>query len=233
MGICQAKRAPKDPYGALDPDGLAAAEGESKGEPVYLNVYDLMIMNHTTSRVGLGIYHTGVEVYGREYSFAGHYYTESTGLRESQPHDTSWLHDAIFKERVLVGHTTYTQPQVRALFTELKPDYLGPSYNVLDRNCNHFTQRFLRLLTQKDLPDYVNRVMNIAAKVRPCLPTAFKQNLRDQTPPADYGTPRPAATNTAAATAAAKGDATAAAAATAATTRGASSGAKAAVEAAA
>lgn len=34
-------------------------------EPVYLNVYDLMIMNYTINRVGLGVYHTGVEIYGR------------------------------------------------------------------------------------------------------------------------------------------------------------------------
>ena len=32
---------------------------------MWLNVYDLMIMNYTINRVGLGVYHTGVEVYGR------------------------------------------------------------------------------------------------------------------------------------------------------------------------
>lgn len=34
-------------------------------EPVWLNIYDLMIMNYTLDRIGMGVYHTGVEVYGR------------------------------------------------------------------------------------------------------------------------------------------------------------------------
>lgn len=32
-----------------------------------------------------------------EYSYAGHYHTENTGLKESIPRDTSWLHDAIWR----------------------------------------------------------------------------------------------------------------------------------------
>ena len=89
---------------------------------MYLSVYDLMIMNYTINRMGLGVYHTAIQVYDRgalgllgtsflsfrsdsvlpfllraEYSYAGHYYTENTGLKESMPGDTSWLHDAVFR----------------------------------------------------------------------------------------------------------------------------------------
>lgn len=57
-------------------------------------------------------------------------------------------------------------------------------------NCNHFTEQFLKLLTAKELPDYVNRIMRIARKVRPCLPGMFKLDLRDQQPPPEYDSHR-------------------------------------------
>jgi hypothetical protein len=93
------------------------------------------------------------------------------------------------------------------MFNSMKPEYLGPSYNVLDKNCNHFTSRFLRKLTGKDLPPYVDRIMKVcslprplhrasltradpraqvARKVRPCLPTMFKEDLRNQQAPPEY-----------------------------------------------
>lgn len=140
----------------------------------------------TINRVGLGVYHTGVEVFGREYSYAGHYHTETTGLKESMPRDTSWLNDAVFRERILIGYTKYTPVEVRQRFEEMKPSYLGPSYNVLDRNCNHFTDKFIRVLTKKELPPYVQRLMRVARKARPCLPSMFKHDLRDQEAPPEY-----------------------------------------------
>jgi deubiquitinase DESI2 len=159
---------------------------KQRGEPVWLNVYDLMIMNYTINKIGIGVYHTGVEIYGREYSYAGHYHTESTGLKESLPRDTSWLQDAIWKERVYVGKTQKSRAEVRELFEQFKPQYLGPSYNVLEKNCNHFTDKFCRALTGSEIPEYVQRIMRVAKKVRPCLPGMFTSDLRDQTPPAEY-----------------------------------------------
>ena len=38
-------------------------------EPVILNVYDMFWTNDYTSNVGVGVYHSGLEVYGREYAY--------------------------------------------------------------------------------------------------------------------------------------------------------------------
>lgn len=66
MGMCQAKR---EPGKGESVDGREVEIDPSQGEPVYLNVYDLMIMNYTINRVGLGVYHTGARcarrVHGR------------------------------------------------------------------------------------------------------------------------------------------------------------------------
>ena len=45
--------------------------GSGDRVPVILNVYDLSPQNKYTYCCGLGIYHSGVEVYGVEYAFGG------------------------------------------------------------------------------------------------------------------------------------------------------------------
>jgi PPPDE putative peptidase domain len=89
-------------------------------------------------------------------------------------------------ERIYVGQTMATRQQVRDHFKVLQQEYLGPSYNVLDRNCNHFTAHFVQWLTGRPLPDYVNRIMEVAKKVRVCLPSTYKKDLRDTEAPPEY-----------------------------------------------
>jgi len=65
----------------------------------------------------------------------------------------------------------------------------GTGTNVTDRharNCNHFTEHFVKILTNKELPSYVNRIMKVATKVRVCLPGMFTNDLRDQQAPPEY-----------------------------------------------
>ncbi len=59
-------------------------------EPVLLNVYDLFWTNHVSSRLGMGVYHSGVQVYGREWSF-GFHDLEVTGIYHHSPRDAGEL----------------------------------------------------------------------------------------------------------------------------------------------
>ncbi len=54
--------------------GVEASEDltPGSGEPVVLNVYDMFWTNEYTGNMGLGVYHSGVQVYGREYAYGGH-----------------------------------------------------------------------------------------------------------------------------------------------------------------
>ena len=49
---------------------------------VVLNVYDLSPSNKYLYSIGLGFYHSGVEVNGKEYSFGGNPEMMSTGVTQ-------------------------------------------------------------------------------------------------------------------------------------------------------
>ena len=57
---------------------------QANGEPVILNVYDIFWANEYTENIGLGVYHSGLEVYGREYAYGGHPFP-SSGIFDTAP----------------------------------------------------------------------------------------------------------------------------------------------------
>jgi len=204
MGGCQAKRIkPSSGSKNATPD---SAPTLTQPEPspflkqrtqVWLNIYDLLLTNYTTSKFGLGVYHTGVVIYGVEYCYSGpqegKLHLEVTGLRTTIPGDSSWIEDAVFKEPVLIGYSELSPLEVNSVYLEMCDIYRGPSYNILNRNCNHFTRDFLsRILDQESLtarghfrgqdilPPYIDRITRVATKVRPCLPRIWTTDLREQ-----------------------------------------------------
>lgn len=127
-------------------------------ERVLVRVYDLgqtFITKGVLNRVtqNYGAFHTGVEVYGREWSFGMTLDDWSTGVTWNPPGINP---DHSFRETLSMGYTTLSPMQVLKLIDVMKVEWKGSSYNLLARNCHHFSDEFCQRLGVVGLPDWVN-----------------------------------------------------------------------------
>ncbi|KAJ0389725.1 hypothetical protein ATCC90586_010496 [Pythium insidiosum] len=93
--------------------------------PVRLNVYDLSDSNDYTAYVGLGLYHTGVEIGGDEFSFAS-----GAGVFASPPRQAA---GARFRESIDMGVFPGTSAEARNLAMSLQHEFDGASYNLFTK----------------------------------------------------------------------------------------------------
>lgn len=131
--------------------------------PVVLNVYDMYWINQYTFPVGLGVFHSGVVVHGKEYAFGGHPYNWS-GIFEMSPKSVETLGDDFkFRETVTIGTTSLSPNEVEDLVRQMGLNYQGCSYHLIDKNCNHFTSEFCEVLCSKPIPGWVNRLATVSS----------------------------------------------------------------------
>jgi hypothetical protein len=136
--------------------GDAAAAAQDAGSPVTLNAYQMSEQN--PSLPGFGVWHTGIEVYGVEYTF-GKRESSLSGISAMKPRSAPGV---IYKESVEVGRTKLSAREVRDLVTTLGSTFAGDSYHVTGRNCNHFSEEFCQRLCGTGIPGWVNRAAKTA-----------------------------------------------------------------------
>lgn len=147
-GSTPTARAPRQARGAV----------EAPSSPVFLNVYDVTPANGYARWLGLGVYHSGVQVHGVEYAYGAHD-GASSGIFEVVPRRCPGY---AFRESVQVGATDLSRAEVRALMAELAADFPGDAYNLVSRNCNHFCDAACRRLVRAPrIPRWVNRLAKI------------------------------------------------------------------------
>ncbi|CAE7327955.1 hypothetical protein FNF31_07881 [Cafeteria roenbergensis] len=118
------------------------------GEPVLLNVYDLHPANEHLRFLGLGAYHSGVEVFGSEYTFA------NGGVFSTTPKDAN---GAPLCETIVLGETFEGSRDVERMVDELRRDFPAGTYHLLKKNCNSFSEALARKLLNRSIPGWVNR----------------------------------------------------------------------------
>lgn len=146
-------------------------------EPVILNVYDLFNINEYVVPLGLGIFHTGIQVYGSEYTYGGHTYSHS-GIFEMAPRSAEQeLGDNFhYRESIHLGYTHFSRDEVNRIVDQLGWQFTGNSYHLTANNCNHFSDTMSRLLCGQNIPGWINRLAFVVGCVpflQRCLPNEW------------------------------------------------------------
>ncbi|CAF0787833.1 unnamed protein product [Rotaria sp. Silwood1] len=131
-------------------------------ESVILHIYSISErVNRFSLMFGLGLYHTAVEVYGKEHSFIAHPF-KFTGIVSTTPKTAAY----IYQEGLNIGQTKMNKQTVGHVLRKLGKIFTGSSYHLLYNNCNHFANEFIKRLCKGKLPAYINRAANSVC----CLP---------------------------------------------------------------
>lgn len=147
--------------------------------PVFLRVYNLgqtfITRWHNNVTKSYGAYHTGVEVYGREWAFGvpGDEYTSAVGWcppGECAEHD--------FREMLYMGSTTFSPKQVEAIIADMRQEWTGPTYDMFTKNCHKFSQAFCNRLGVAETPSWINDLAEALAPVPDSRPSS-KENLEE------------------------------------------------------
>lgn len=117
--------------------------------PVKLNVYDLHVANEFVAAIGLGLYHSGVEIDGREYVFGS-----GSGIADVAPRSAP---NAIFRASIPMGSFDGGSREVARAVDELRSTFPESGYDLVSRNCNHFADALVFELLRKHIPAWVNR----------------------------------------------------------------------------
>ncbi|PRQ26914.1 putative PPPDE putative peptidase domain-containing protein [Rosa chinensis] len=139
--------------------------------PVYLNVYDLTPINGYAYWLGLGVYHSGVQVHGVEYAFGAHDHA-TTGIFEVEPKKCPGF---VFRKSILIGRTDLGPKEVRAFMEKLAEDYSGNTYHLITKNCNHFCNDVCLRLTERPIPRWVNRLARLGLFCNCVLPAGLNE----------------------------------------------------------
>ena len=108
--------------------GMPAWGSRSGGAcKVMVNVYDLSEVNEYVVPFGLGAFHSGVEINGREWTFAG-----GAGIHDTSPRDAP---GAVFREAIDMGSFEGGSGRVHDAIEALRPDFAPEQYNIMTKNC--------------------------------------------------------------------------------------------------
>jgi len=171
---------------------------------VHLNVYDLAgdwrvsafnRMSLDMLQIG-GMFHAGLEVYGREYMFGGggpdddvygeitideDIYTlssaEESGVSSCDPRACDRHR---FRQTECLGLTTLSEKEVQDTLCVLARDWPSRCYRTLEKNCVHFCRDFSEQLGVTAVPDWVNYLAVSAAERHVIQPiTSAGENAED------------------------------------------------------
>lgn len=97
-----------------------------------------------------GIWHTGIEVYGIEYFFGG------GGIMKAPPHQVETEYGMKPVNIIELGSTEIPQDVFEEFVRECEAGrFSGPSYNLIENNCNNFSDEASQFLLGVGIPEHI------------------------------------------------------------------------------
>lgn len=158
-------------------ESTSKSSKESEAQ-VVLNVYDLTDVNNYTYWFGFGIFHSGIEVHGKEYGFGAHEFPAS-GVFEVEPRSCPGF---IYRCSISLGRINLPPHEFRTFIENMASEYHGDTYHLISKNCNHFTDDVSRRLIGKGIPGWVNRLAGVGALCSCLLPESLQVTTVKQLP---------------------------------------------------
>mmetsp|Transcript_36507 Transcript_36507/g.93048 ORF Transcript_36507/g.93048 Transcript_36507/m.93048 type:complete len:245 (-) Transcript_36507:26-760(-) len=134
--------------------------------PVRLHIYDVgtsgevKMINRVLRPLGAGAFHCGVEVFGLEWSYGD--YEQGTGVFNCRP---QCCEGHTYSESVNMGKTSMLEAEFKARMKMMEVRWLGKDYDLLKKNCCHFSDEVLTLLNVACIPARVTNLANAGAAV--------------------------------------------------------------------
>jgi hypothetical protein len=149
-----------------DASSSSGGSSSSRGSSVYLHVYDIThegrieILNSILAprlspfKLG-GLFHAGVEVNGKEWSF-GYCYL-GTGVSGISPRSHPVHH---FRETIRLPCTQLSEDEIMGIVKAMSSEYQGSDYSLFQKNCLHFADDFCQRLGVGGMPLWVHRLVH-------------------------------------------------------------------------
>ncbi|KAH8910644.1 DUF862-domain-containing protein [Coniochaeta sp. PMI_546] len=136
---------------------------------ILINAYDLLPPGKLSSALwflGTSLLHSGVVINDKEYAYGGHDRPGVTGVYWTKP--KTQPPGGTFKCEILHGFTLASPTEIDSIIKEVSEEFQGTAYNLLTKNCNHFTAYLCQRLTGRAGPGWLNRAASIGVAF-PCV----------------------------------------------------------------
>eukprot|EP00403_Amphidinium_massartii_P016510 CAMPEP_0178422620 /NCGR_PEP_ID=MMETSP0689_2-20121128/27268_1 /TAXON_ID=160604 /ORGANISM="Amphidinium massartii, Strain CS-259" /LENGTH=329 /DNA_ID=CAMNT_0020044191 /DNA_START=44 /DNA_END=1033 /DNA_ORIENTATION=- len=134
--------------------------------PVVLHVYTIgadhvaKAMGEVAMAVHRGAFHSGIELYGNEWSY-GAAPEGSSGVYRYFPKCSSPEH--VYRESITLGSTALSPREVLELLRDMSKEWAGSDYNLIRHNCCNFCDALSSRLGLGGIPAWVNSLATSAA----------------------------------------------------------------------
>lgn len=117
--------------------------------------------------MGMGAYHTSLEIDGYRYTFAA-----NAGIIKTKSRNDGVPSGASYKESIPLGACACNRGEINAIVNNLGEFFHGNAYHLVHRNCNHFSETLataailndklvdMKQGRLKSYPEWINRLAN-------------------------------------------------------------------------